>query len=139
MVLQRQWREESVRTGASSNEVIFLPWDVKLDPGVCEDYLILTLQVSTLEADDSRTGDDSIVGGTPVVVKKVCTVFVTLLNRWYIAFVVDVIVPRKLAVELKYVICRHVGEVGARQRSWGTEPPQTRAWRATRIPRTRGR
>merc|ERR1719204_3023543 len=47
VVLQRQWREESVRTGASSNEV------------------------STLEADDSRTGDDSIVGGTPVVVKKV--------------------------------------------------------------------
>merc|ERR1719204_24071 len=46
VVLQRQWREESVRTGASSNEV------------------------STLEADDSRTGDDSIVGGTPVVVKK---------------------------------------------------------------------
>merc|ERR1719494_921641 len=38
--------EESVRTGASANEV------------------------STLEADDSRTGDDSIVGGTPVVVKK---------------------------------------------------------------------
>merc|ERR550534_2200399 len=46
VVLQRQWREESVRTGVSSNEV------------------------STLEADDSRTGDDSIVGGTPVVVKK---------------------------------------------------------------------
>ena len=56
--------------------------------------------MSTLEADDSRTGDDSIVGGTPVVVKKVCTIFVSVLNRWYIAFVVDVIVRRKLAVEL---------------------------------------
>ena len=56
--------------------------------------------MSTLEADDSRTGDDSIVGGTPVVVKKVCTIFVSVLNRWYIALVVDVIVRRKLAVEL---------------------------------------
>ena len=47
--------------------------------------------MSTLEADDSRTGDDSIVGGTPVVVKKVCTVFVSVLNLWYIAFVVDLV------------------------------------------------
>ena len=53
--------------------------------------------MSTLEADDSRTGDDSIVGGTPVVVKKVCTVFVSLSNRWFIVFVVDVIVCRILA------------------------------------------
>jgi len=40
------WRDEGARTGASSNEV------------------------STLEADDSRTGEDSFVGGTPVVQKK---------------------------------------------------------------------
>merc|ERR1719189_3570943 len=46
VVLQQQWRDDGARTGASSNEV------------------------STLEADDSRTGDDSLVGGTPVVVKK---------------------------------------------------------------------
>ena len=98
--------------------------------------------MSTLEADDSRTGDDSIVGGTPVVVKKVCTVFVSVLNLWYNAFVVDLvrcIVRRKLAVEFEFVMCRRVGGVGARQRSWGTEPPRTQAWRAMRIPRTRGR
>ena len=48
--------------------------------------------MSTLEADDSRTGEDSFVGGTPVVQKKVSadnfTLEVAIVNSiWFYIFV----------------------------------------------------
>ena len=43
--------------------------------------LKLLYKVSTLEADDSRTGEDSFVGGTPVVQKKVGAQHFVMLTR----------------------------------------------------------
>ena len=53
--------------------------------------------MSTLEADDSRTGEDSFVGGTPVVQKKVGAQRFVMLTRGggilgnHVVFVVVVI------------------------------------------------